>query len=95
MKIIRMAVLVAAASVAASKAKEYARENPDQASRTLDKAESFVAGKAGPEVRRHGGQGRRGAALEPGPVRRGLGPRGRAAARLGRRPSGTGFDPSI
>jgi hypothetical protein len=49
MKMIRMAVVIAAATAAASKAKEYARENPDKASQTIDKAEAFVAGKAGPK----------------------------------------------
>ena len=47
MKMIRMAALIAAAAAAASKAKDYARENPDKASETLDKVEAFVAGKAG------------------------------------------------
>jgi hypothetical protein len=49
MKLIRTAVLVAAAVAAVNKAKEYARDNPDAASGTIDKAESFVRGKAGPK----------------------------------------------
>jgi hypothetical protein len=49
MKLIRTAVLVAAAVAAANKAKEYARDNPEAASGTIDKAESFVRGKAGPK----------------------------------------------
>lgn len=49
MKLIRTAVLVAAAAAAINKAKEYARENPEAASGTIDKAESFVRGKAGPK----------------------------------------------
>ena len=49
MKMIRMAVLVAAASAAASKAKEYARENPEKASQTIGKVEAFVSDKAGPQ----------------------------------------------
>lgn len=49
MKVIRTAVLVAAAVAAVNKAKEYARANPDAASGTIDKAESFVRGKAGPK----------------------------------------------
>jgi hypothetical protein len=61
MKMIRMAVLVAAAAAAASKAKEYARDNPDQASRTLAQVESFVAAKAGPKYADKVGKG--GAAL--------------------------------
>jgi MT0933-like antitoxin protein len=57
MKVIRMAALIAAATAAASKAKEYARENPDKASQTLDKAEAFVAGKAGPKYADKVGKG--------------------------------------
>ena len=49
MKVIRTAALVAAATAAVSKAKDYARENPQKASETIDKAESFVRGKAGPK----------------------------------------------
>lgn len=49
MKMIRMAALIAAAAAAASKAKDYARENPEKATETLDKVEAFVAGKAGPK----------------------------------------------
>ena len=47
MKMIRMAVLVAAATVAATKAKEFARDNPDQASRTLDQVDPKYADKVG------------------------------------------------
>ena len=57
MKMIRMAALIAAAAAAASKAKDYARENPDKASETLDKVEAFVAGKAGPKYADKVGQG--------------------------------------
>ena len=57
MKMIRMAVVIAAATAAASKAKEYARENPDKASETIDKAEAFVAGKAGPKYAGKVGKG--------------------------------------
>ena len=49
MKMIRMAAFIAAASAAVSKAREYARENPDKASQTIDRVEAFVAGKAGPK----------------------------------------------
>ncbi len=49
MKILRTAALVAAAAAAVSKAKEYARDNPAQASETIDKIESFVRDKAGPK----------------------------------------------
>src|SRR6478736_5466316 len=49
MKLVRTAVLVAAAVAAVNKAKEYARDNPEAASGTIDKAESFVRGKAGPK----------------------------------------------
>jgi hypothetical protein len=57
MKVIRMAALIAAATAAASKAKEYARENPDKASQSIDKAEAFVAGKAGPKYADKVGKG--------------------------------------
>lgn len=49
MKLIRTAVLVATAVAAVNKAKEYARDNPEAASGTIDKAESFVRDKAGPK----------------------------------------------
>ena len=94
MKIIRMAVLVAAASVAASKAKEFARENPDQASRTLEKVESFVAGKAGPKYADTVGKG--GAALRSSLGLSGAGSSSAAEEPPGSAPvAGTGFDPSI
>ena len=48
MKMIRMAALIAAAAAAVSKAKDYARQNPEKASDTLEKVEAFVAAKAGP-----------------------------------------------
>ncbi len=57
MKLIRTAVLVAAAAAAINKAKEYARDNPDAASGTIDKAESFVRGKAGPKYADKVGKG--------------------------------------
>jgi hypothetical protein len=57
MKVIRTAALVAAATAAVSKAKEYARENPAKASETIDKAESFVRGKAGPKYADKVGKG--------------------------------------
>lgn len=57
MKIIRMAALIAAAAAAASKAKDYARENPEKASETLDKVETFVAGRAGPKYADQVGRG--------------------------------------
>jgi hypothetical protein len=57
MKVIRTAVLVAAASAAVSKAKEYARENPAKASETIDKAEAFVREKAGPKYADKVGKG--------------------------------------
>ncbi len=94
MKMIRMAVLIAAASVAAAKAKEFARENPDQASRTLDKAEAFVAGKAGPKYADTVGKG--GAALRSSlglPV---VGSGSAAEQPPASAPAaGTGSDPSI
>lgn len=57
MKMIRMAVLVAAASAAASKAKDYARENPEKASQAIGTVESFLAGKAGPKYADKVGKG--------------------------------------
>jgi hypothetical protein len=57
MKIMRMAAFIAAASAAASKAKQYARENPDKASQTIDSIESFVAAKAGPKYADKVGKG--------------------------------------
>jgi hypothetical protein len=57
MRLIRMAVVIAAASAAASKAKEYARANPDKASDTIGRVESFVTGKAGPKYADKVGKG--------------------------------------
>ncbi len=94
MKMIRMAVLVTAATVAVTKAKEFARDNPDQASRTLDQVESFVSSKAGPKYADKVGKG--GAAL-----RSSLGlPTSSSGGTAGPPPSSapgapTGFDPSI
>jgi hypothetical protein len=96
MKMIRMAVLVAAASVAAAKAKEFARENPDQASRTLDQVESFVSGKAGPKYADKVGKG--GAALRSSlglPAAGTGGTSGTAQPGTSAPGAPTGFDPSI
>ncbi|HZB68565.1 MAG TPA: antitoxin [Ornithinibacter sp.] len=57
MKVIRTAALVAAAGAAISRAKDYARENPQKASETIDKAESFFRGKAGPKYSDKVGKG--------------------------------------
>lgn len=57
MKMIRMAAFIAAVSAAVSKAREYARENPDKASQTIDSVEAFVAGKAGPKYADKVGKG--------------------------------------
>ena len=57
MKVIRTAALVAAATAAVSKAKDYARENPQKASETIDKAESFFRGKTGPKYADKVGKG--------------------------------------
>ena len=57
MKVIRAAALVAAAGAAFGKVKEYARENPGKAADTIDKAESFVRGKAGPKYADKVGKG--------------------------------------
>jgi hypothetical protein len=93
MKMIRMAVLVAAASVAAAKAKEFARENPDQASRTLDQVESFVSGKAGPKYADKVGKG--GAALRSSLGLPAAGTGGTAQPGTSAPGAPTGFDPSI
>jgi antitoxin protein of toxin-antitoxin system len=96
MKMIRMAVLVAAATVAAQKAKEFARDNPDQASRTLDQVESFVSAKAGPKYADKVGKG--GAALRSslGLPTAGSGGSTDASTPTPSAPGApTGFDPSI
>ena len=94
MKMIRMAVLVAAAAAAASKAKEYARDNPDQASRTLDQVESFVSGKAGPKYADKVGKG--GAALRSSLGLPAASSGGGAPPSASSAPGApTGFDPSI
>ena len=100
---IRMAVLVGAATAAASKAKQYARENPEQASQAISRAESFIAAKAGPKYARKVGQGsaalRSGLGLGAGAAA-GAGSTGesRAPGASGSTPAPaptTGFDPSI
>ncbi len=94
MKMIRMAVVVAAATVAANKAREFARDNPDQASRTLDQVESFVSGKAGPKYADKVGKG--GAALRSSLGLRAASPGGTAEPPTPSAPGApTGFDPSI
>jgi MT0933-like antitoxin protein len=99
MKMIRMAVLVAAATAAASKAKEFARDNPEEASRRLDQVESFVTGKAGPKYADKVGKG--GAALRsslglPAAAAGGTASGGAAAPSTPSVPEApTRFDPSI
>ena len=100
MKIIRTAALVAAATAAVSKAKEYARDNPTQASEAIDKVEGFVRSKAAPKYAGKIGQG-------SDALRASLGLKGRgqaAAFDAGSPPvnapssgaaSTAGFDPSI
>jgi hypothetical protein len=48
-KKVRAAVVIAAATTAYTKAKDYARDNPEQASTAIDKAEDFVRGKTAPK----------------------------------------------
>ena len=94
MKMIRMAVLVAAASVAVTKAKEFARDNPAEASRRLDQVESFMANKAGPKYADKVGKG--GAAVRSSlglPTSSSGGTAGPPASSAPGAP--TGFDPSI
>lgn len=98
---IRMAVVVAAASAAASKAKQYARENPEQASQAISRAESFLAAKAGPKYADKVGKG--GVALRSGlglgaVTAAGTAPTGATGAReaaADARTTTRGFDPSI
>ena len=94
MKMIRMAVVVAAASVAATKAKEFARDNPEQASRTLEQVEFFVAGKAGPKYADKVGKG--GAVLRSSLGLPAAGSGSAAEPSAASAPGApTGFDPSI
>jgi len=46
---IRAAAVIAVVTTAVSQARDYARENPDEAALTLDKVEEFVRGKAAPK----------------------------------------------
>ncbi|NHA66730.1 antitoxin [Phycicoccus flavus] len=73
MKKIRAAVVIAAATAGWQKAKDYARENPQQANDTIEKVEGFVRGKASPQYAAKVDSG--GAAL-----RRGLGLPARSAS---------------
>lgn len=49
MKKVRTAAVVAVVTTAVTKAREYAREHPDQAAQTLDRVEEFVRGRAAPK----------------------------------------------
>jgi MT0933-like antitoxin protein len=105
MKIIRTAALVAAATAAVSKAKEYARDNPAQASETIDKIEAFVRDKAGPKYAGKVGQGSDALRSSLGLTARGASGAPGAAARAGQAGAPvdspvadaprTGFDPAI
>src|SRR5829696_5806858 len=66
MKMVRTAALVAVVTTAVTKAREYAREHPDQAAENLDKAEGFLRSRAAPKY---------GAYLDKGSagIRQGLG----------------------
>ena len=99
------AVLVAAAVAAVNKAKEYARDNPEAASGTIDKAES-VRGKAGPKYADTVGKGtqalRQGLGLatwRPPPAARHRRPRRRRHVSAPTDDAGpgarAGFDPAI
>jgi hypothetical protein len=46
---IRTAAMVAVVTTAVTKARDYAREHPEQAGQTIDKVEEFVRGKAAPK----------------------------------------------
>ena len=70
---IRAAAVIAVVTTAVSQARDYARENPDEAALTLDKVEEFVRGKAAPK---HGAYIDKGSAA----LRRSLGLPPRSAA---------------
>jgi len=75
---IRAAAVIAVVTTAVSQARDYARENPDEAALTLDKVEEFVRGKAAPK---HGAYIDKGSAA----LRRSLGlpPRSAGASAAG------------
>jgi hypothetical protein len=70
-KKVRAAAVIAIATTAYSKAKDYAHANPEQASSTIDKVEDFVRGRT---PAKHADKVGQGSAV----VRRGLGLPGRA-----------------
>ncbi len=49
MKKVRAAALIAVVTTVVSSARDYARDNPDQAGETLDSVERFVRGKLAPQ----------------------------------------------
>ena len=49
MKKVRAAALIAVVTTVVSSARDYARDNPDQAGETLDQVERFVRGKLAPK----------------------------------------------
>ncbi len=71
MKKIRAAAVIAIATTAYTKAKDYAHTNPEQAGATIDKVEDFVRGRT---PAKHADKVGQGGAV----VRRGLGLPGRA-----------------
>ena len=49
MKKVRAAALIAVVTTVVSSARDYARDNPDQAGETLDSVERFLRGKLAPQ----------------------------------------------
>ncbi len=82
MKKVRAAVVIAAATTAYTKAKDFARENPEQASSAIDKVEDFVRGKTPPKHAEKIGKG-------SAAVRKGLGLPSRATPPAASSTSGT------
>ncbi len=72
MKTVRAAAVVAVATTAVGKVRDYAREHPDQASRAVDTVEGFVRGHAadkhGPAIDKGSAALRRGLGLPPRPA---------------------------
>ena len=81
---IRAATMIAVATAAVGKAKDYAREHPDQASQTIDRVEGFVRNRAQPKHSPHIDKGSRRTAPGARPPAR----PGAHGARYGSRPRG-------
>ena len=75
MKKVRAAAVVAVVTTAASRAREYAREHPDEAGQAVERVEAFLQGRLSPGSAAWVGKG--GTALRSG---LGLAPRGATSA---------------